>query len=156
MSEPTSTQLLPKPRWLLMSIAFLLGCIASVCVVWTAMGYNGHGHDPSPWMLLGPGGLSPFLFPLVCVAAASRWLPGIGAALTWEMMHHAMAAKYLLDASGDSLGASFLQNALAYLFFHLPVTAILIFKCLRWLEARRAQKLKLPSTHTFKPKEPHG
>jgi hypothetical protein len=154
MSDGKSNQESMKRRLIRAGIAFILGCILSAYAVWLGFGYMGHGpHDSSPWLLLGPGGISIFLFPLVWAAAASEWLPSVIAALIWETLHHAMALKLLLGSSSDAFGPSFFQCMAVYLVSHLTVTAMLILVVLRWLETRRRQKPKSPSTHTFKTRD---
>jgi len=103
--------------------------------------------------LLGPGGISIFLFPLVCAAAASEWFPSVIAALIWEILHHAMALKLLFGSSSDAFGDSLFYCMATYLVSHVTVTGMLIFVVLRRLEARRRQKPKSPSTHTFKTRD---
>ena len=154
MSDAKSNQESMKRRLIRAGIAFILGCILSAYAVWLGFGYMGHGpHDSSPWLLLGPGGISIFLFPLVCAAAASEWFPSVIAALIWEILHHAMALKLLFGSSRDAFGDSLFYCMATYLVSHVTVTGMLIFVVLRRLEARRRQKPKSPSTHTFNPRD---
>jgi hypothetical protein len=107
MSEPASILPPPKARWFLLGIAFLLGCVASAYVFWMDLDITDMDMIKVTGCCRARAVFPPFCSRWCRVAAASRWFPVIGAALIWELLHHLVAAKCVLEIAGGNLGSSF-------------------------------------------------
>jgi hypothetical protein len=90
MSEAQSHQPTLKRRWIRAGLGFLIGAAANVYLLRQSMGFLGAGHGQSPFgnLFFGPSELSLFLFPFVCAAAVSGWMPVVMVALLSEIAHH--------------------------------------------------------------------
>ena len=148
MSEPKRNQPTLKRRWIGAGLGFLAGGAANVYLLRQSMVFlgAGHGHAPFGNLFLGPSELSLFLFPFVCTAATSGWMPAAMAALLWEITHHVATLHSLLKIPEvfqdmrlkDPPGVSELWWTYGiYFAAHLSVLVVIGFEVYRWLNRSR-------------------